>query len=198
MYVKKAISLIGLLIAAVGISFAQVLPMANTSSAPVTDNLSLNVRLRPIQTIEVATSQKLVNIDYITRADYENGVASTQPNHLTIYSTGGFVVSVSSSEDYIENNYSANSKVNETINAASITVKASDGSNPLTGVLYSASGAPLSKEGAVLFSKGSGGVDKNFNIVYTAANLDAYIDKQVNGEIETVYSTTVTYTIAAF
>lgn len=198
MYIKKVISLVGLFIAALGMSFAQVLPIANTGSAPVTDNLSLNVRLKPIQTIEVATSQKLVNIDYITRADYENGVASTQPNHLTIYSTGGFVVSVSSSEDYIENNYSAESRVNETINAAGITIRASDGSNPLNGVLYSASGAPLSKEGAVLFSKGSGGVDKNFNITYTAENLDAYIDKQVNGEVETVYTTTVTYTIAAF
>ncbi len=198
MYIKKVVFLMGLLLSASGISFAQMLPMATTGTAPVTDNLSLNIRLRPIQTIEVATSQKLVNIDYITRADYENGVASTQPNHLTIYSTGGFVVSVSSSEDYIENNYSVESKANETINATGITVKASDGTNPLTGVLYSASGAPLSKEGAVLFSKGSGGVDKNFNITYTAANLDAYIDKQVNGEIETVYTTTVTYTIAAF
>lgn len=188
--------IIVLFIFTVEASFAQVLPLAGKGSALVSDDVSLNVRLNPIQTIEVTTSQRIVNIDYVTRADYQNGVSNTQANHLTIYSTGGFVVSVSSLADYIENNYAVSSRSKEMINASGITISASDGSNPLTGVLYSAN-VPLSKEGSVLFSKGTGGIDKNFNITYTAENLDAYVNKQVNGEVETVYNTTVVYTIAA-
>lgn len=179
-----------------GMSFAQTLPLAAKKATSITDDVSLNVRLSPIQTIEVLTSQKIVNIDYVTRADYEKGVATTQANHLKIYSTGGFIVSVSTLNDYIENNYSVSSGSKEMINASGITIRASDGSNPLSGVLYSTN-VPLSKEGSVLFSKGTGGIDKNFNITYTAENLDAYVNKQVNGEVETIYNTTVVYTIAS-
>lgn len=179
----------------IGGSFAQVVPLTAKGSARASDDVSLNVRLSPIQTIEVTSSQRIVNLDYVTRADYEQGVSNTQVNHLKIYSTGGFVVSVNSLEDYIANNYSVSSGSKEMINASGITISASDGSNPLLGVLYSAK-VPLSKEGAVLFAKETGGIDKNFNITYTAENLDAYVNKQVNGEIETIYNTTVVYTIA--
>lgn len=192
----KTILIIGFFIFTIEMSFAQVLPLGAKGAALVNDDVSLNVRLSPIQTIEVTTSQRIVNIDYVTRADYQNGVTNTQANHLTIYSTGGFVVSVSSLADNIEQNYAASSGSKEMINASGITISASDGSNPLTGVLYSAN-VPLSKEGSVLFSKGTGGIDKNFNITYAAENLDAYVNKQVNGEVETVYNTTVVYTIVA-
>lgn len=179
-----------------GVSFAQMLPHPGSRSALASDDVLLNVRLNPIQTIEVTTSQRVVNIDYVTRTDYELGVSNTQANHVTVYSTGGFIVSVNSLDDFIENNYSVGSVSTETINASGITIRASDGSNPLLGVLYSAD-VPLSKEASVLFSKGTGGIDKNFNITYSAENLDAYVNKQVNGEIETIYNTTVVYTIAA-
>lgn len=179
----------------IGVSFAQVVPLAAKGSARASDDVSLNVRLSPIQTIEVTSSQRIVNLDYVTRADYEQGVSNTQVNHLKIYSTGGFVVTVNSLEDYIANNYSVSSGSKEMINASGITISASDGSNPLLGVLYSAK-VPLSKEGAVLFVKETGGIDKNFNITYTAENLDAYVNKQVNGEVETIYNTKVVYTIA--
>lgn len=196
MNIIKTVFTIGFFTFTLGMSFAQVLPLATKQSAIISDDVSLNVRLSPIQTIEVTTSQKTVNIDYVTRADYELGVSNTQANHLKIYSTGGFIVSVSSLNDYIENNYSVNSSSKEMIHASGITLQASDGSNPLSGVLY-ATNVPLSKNGAVLFSKKTGGVDKDFNITYTAENLDAYVNKQLNGGIETVYNTTVVYTIAS-
>ncbi len=196
MHRLKTIFTIYFLTFSLGNSFAQMLPQAGKASVLATDDVSLNVRLNPIQTIEVTTSQRIVNIDYVTRADYEQGVSHTQANHLTIYSTGGFIVSVNSLDDYIPNNYSITSGSNEVINASGITIRASDGSNPLLGVRYSAN-VPLSKEGSVLFSKGTGGIDKNFNITYSAESLDAYVNKQVNGEVETIYNTTVVYTIAA-
>jgi hypothetical protein len=192
----KTIFTTGFFTFTIGMSFSQVVPLATKGAVSISDDVSLNIRLSPIQTIEVSTSQKIVNIDYVTRADYENGVSNTQANHLKIYSTGGFIVSVSSLDGYIENNYSVSSGSKEMINASGITIRASDGSNPLSGVLYSAN-VPLSKEGSVLFSKGTGGIDKNFNITYIAENLDAYVNKQVNGEVETIYNTTVVYTIAA-
>ena len=192
----KTIFTICFLTFSVADSLGQILPLAGKGAVLVSDDVSLNVRLNPIQTIEVTTSQRIVNIDYVTRPDYEQGVSNTQANHLTIYSTGGFIVSVNSLDDYIPNNYSVSSGSSEVINASGITIKASDGSNPLLGVRYSAN-VPLSKEGSILFSKGTGGIDKNFNITYSAESLDAYVNKQVNGEVETIYNTTVVYTIAA-
>ena len=79
------------------IMFAGITAQAQT--APVTDNVTLNVKLHPIQTLVVNESQKTVDLDYKTEVDYATGVSSkVLVDHLTVYSTGGFKVTVRSSD----------------------------------------------------------------------------------------------------
>src|SRR5690606_15026837 len=66
------------------------------SNASASDLITFNIRLHPIQTIEVTPLQKVVNLDYMTKEDYEKGVDVDQPDHLRVYSTGGFAVRVES------------------------------------------------------------------------------------------------------
>src|SRR5690606_12766593 len=97
---------------AVSAAFAQDGPGAS-------DVATLNVILNPIQTIEVNAAQKNVNLEYRTISDYANGVSATQVNHLKVYSTGAFSVSVASDANDI-----ARAAGDETISASTIKVKA--------------------------------------------------------------------------
>lgn len=156
-----------------------------------TSIVTLNVRLYPIQTIVVNTTQTSVNLDYTTATNYTNGVTTLQPNHLSVYSTGGFVVSVKSQDVTLTNTINS-----DFINSSDIKILASEGSaNSLAGVSYN-SEISLSTTAQPIFSKATGGVNKNFNITYTVkGNLDTYINKYYNSQNPTVYSTTVIYEI---
>ena len=66
-----------------------------TAQAQVSDNATVNVKLYPIQTIVVNPDSKVVNLDYRTTTDYQDGVNVDKKDHLKIYSTGGFEVNVS-------------------------------------------------------------------------------------------------------
>src|SRR5690606_32222461 len=57
---------------------------------------NLSVTINPIQTIQVNNPD--VNLSYSTTDDYSNGVTSEQLNHLTVYSTGAFLVKVQASD----------------------------------------------------------------------------------------------------
>ncbi|MFA5555181.1 MAG: hypothetical protein WDA68_11605 [Phycisphaerae bacterium] len=158
-----------------------------TASADAT----LNVRLYPLQTIVVNPAQNNINLDYVTVANYNDGVSSLQADHLKIYSTGAFIVQVASA-----NNDITRAGGTETISASTIKVKAEEGTtNPLTGQTMAEVG--LSTTPTNLINSGTGGVDKNFNITYSGLDLNGYVNNYFNDENPTVYSTTVTYTIAA-
>lgn len=59
-------------------------------------NVTLNVKLKPIQTLVVNSRQRTVDLEYNSKEDYKNGVSKTNADHLNIYSTGGFQVNVKS------------------------------------------------------------------------------------------------------
>jgi len=151
--------------------------------------VTLNVRLKPIQTLVVNSSQKIVNLDYVTKDDYANGVSSPNPDHLTIYSTGGFQVKVKSASVALQNG-------NKNIQASSIQVKASAGTNAVNGAQYSQA-ATLSNNDALLVASAAGGVNKQISIEYKGAGGNAYLDNYIVGQDPTVYSTELTYTIIA-
>lgn len=179
---KKIILTSAIIFAAVTATFAQS-----------TDNVTLNVKLNPIQTLVVNSGQKIVNLEYKNVGDYSNGVKSTQADHLKIYSTGAFAVTVNSDVDDIKRAGGA-----ETIAASGIKVKAEMGStNGLTNATLSE--VSLSKAGGTntIIQSAVGGVDKNFDITYSGLGANAYVNKYFNAEKPTVYTTTVTYTIAA-
>ena len=158
---------------------------------PANNEVKLNVRLNPIQTLFVNSAQTEVNLDYSTVENYSNGVSSEQEDHLTVYSTGAFIVQVASDVNDIK-------RVNgdETISASTIKVKAQEGTtNKLTGSTLAE--VSLSTTATNLINSGTGGVDKNFNITYSGLDANGYVNSYFNVENPTVYTTTVTYTISA-
>lgn len=149
--------------------------------------VTLNVRLKPIQTLIVNTAQKTVNLDYTTRDDYANGVTSSNADHLTIYSTGGFQVKVKSATAALQNG-------SKSIQANTIQVKASAGTDPVNGAQYAAL-SPLSATETTLVTSSVGGVDKKISIDYKGSGANAYLDNYVANQNPSVYTTELTYTI---
>jgi hypothetical protein len=152
-------------------------------------NVTLNVKLKPIQTLVVNPSQKDVNLEYATTADYANGVASVNADHLTIYSTGGFQVKVKSAEAAMQNG-------GKNIQVNTIKVTATAGTNAVDNAKYVAA-VDLSNNETTLVSSTTGGVNKKINIEYKGAGADAYINNYIAGQNPTVYTTTLTYTIVS-
>lgn len=169
-------------------SFA-LLGFATVNAQTSTDNVTLNVKLKPIQTLVVNPAQKEVNLLYTTAADYSGGVSSTQADHLTVYSTGGFEVKVKSGDANIVSG-------SKNIAANTITITASNGSNnSITGATYTP--VSLSNNDQVIATSATGGVNKNINVTYAGAGADTYVNNYIAGQTPTTYTTTLTYTILA-
>lgn len=166
--------------------------MIKAQTLTATDNTTLNVKLHPIQTLFVNPDQKNVDLVYETVEDYKQGVSVVKQNHLTVYSTGDFVVNVQSDKDNINRKNGT-----ETIASSTLSVQASAGTNNPMTIFQTASGIPLSTSAAPIFSNGTGGVDLAFNIKYSGIGADKYVNSYFKDENPTEYSTVVTYTIAA-
>lgn len=159
------------------------------------DNVTLNVRLNPIQTLVVNSLQKTVNLDYTTKEHYNQGVSLKQENHLNIFSTGGFEVKVKSGGSELTNQGTAGP--NGSIAAATVKLTALAGTqNALADAQYNQDVVLSATEG-VIASSTKGARDKNIDIQYAAAGNDAYLDKYVANQTPTTFTTTVTYTIYA-
>lgn len=152
-------------------------------------NVTLNVNLKPIQTLVVTPAQKVVNLNYTTTDDYKNGVSSTNADHLTIYSTGGFQVKVKSANVNMQNG-------GKTIDVNTIQIKATAGTDGVAGAQYTQN-VQLSNTEATLVTSTKGGVDKKISIEYKGAGANAYIDNYIAGQNPTVYTTELTYTIVS-
>lgn len=150
-------------------------------------NVTLNVKLKPIQTLVVNTAQKTVDLEYSSKDDYKNGVLSTNTDHLNIYSTGGFQVKVKSATASMTNG-------TKKIEANTIQLTATAGTDGITGATYS-SNLKLSTAETLLVSSTSGGVDKKISVAYKGAGAEAYLDNYIAGQTPTVYTTELTYTI---
>ncbi|MCA6069122.1 hypothetical protein JI747_018300 [Chryseobacterium sp. RG1] len=130
-----------------------------------------------------------MDLTYTTAADYSGGVSSTQADHLTVYSTGGFEVKVKGANANIVNG-------SKNIAANTITITASNGANnSVTGATYSP--VSLSDNDQVIATSSTGGVNKNINVTYAGAGADTYVNNYIAGQTPTTYTTTLTYTILA-
>lgn len=82
---KKLLLTSAIILTATVFSFAQ------------TAEVTLNVKLNPIQTITIgAETDKTIDLVYDSETDYAQGVEVDIPDHLVVYSTGGFAVTVKS------------------------------------------------------------------------------------------------------
>lgn len=166
-----------------------IFTLIGTSASAQSDNATLNIRLYPIQTITVNSTQKTVNLDYKSTTDYTDGVSLAQADHLTVYSTGAFIVKVKSATANL-----TGAKANLDASDVSITPLAGT-SNQLANASYTPKN--LSNIDQTIIASNTGSVNKNFNITYKAAGAQKYVDKYFKTENPTVYTTTVTYTIEA-
>lgn len=151
-------------------------------------NVTVSIKLFPIQIIEINPVQENVSLSYLTTEDYENGVKTDQHDHLSLYSTGGFVVKVMTMETDLSSTFGNKIPVND------ITVTPLAGStNPLVGAEYSS--VNLSNEAKVIVANNTGGINKTFGINYRAKGNNEYVNKYVNTESPSVFRTNVVYSI---
>lgn len=154
--------------------------------------VTLNIKLHKIQSLVVNTGQKTVNLEYIKIEDYAGGVTSNQKDHLEVFSTGGFNITAKSSDGTLKG-IQGNDK---TINVGDVKLTASVGTNNTLGNLTMNTTALSSTEQSIVKS-GLGGRELKFNVEYkTQHDAYAYINHYIKNENPTVYTTTVTYTIA--
>ncbi|MGI9649795.1 hypothetical protein [Chryseobacterium sp. RLHN22] len=151
--------------------------------------VTLNVVLKPIQTIVVNDEQKTVNLEYNTTNDYLNGVTKINKDHLTIYSTGGFQVKVKANV--------ANMQLSgKSMSVGSVKLTASAGSKALNNASYQ-NGLALTDSETTLVSSSNGAVNNNINVEYTGAGANTYIDNYVPNQNPSTYTTNLMYTIVS-
>jgi hypothetical protein len=155
---------------------------------PKSATVKLNIVLNPIQTI-IVNNQQDVDLVYETIDNYKEGVSTTIEDHLKIFSTGGFVVTVKSEGD-LSNGGDSN------IESSDIKILAENGTD--NEVVNTVSGpVELGGTETLLIDSDSGGRDLMYNITYNnkSGGKDKYINLYKNGA--NTYSTQITYTIAA-
>jgi hypothetical protein len=149
-----------------------MLLMLFSIQAQQSDNVTLNIILRPIQTITVNPLQKTVNLIYDSVDKYEQGDISRQTEHLEIFSSGGFAVQVSGTSFEMDGD----------IKIIADPVQP----NPT----YSFTSVDLSQTPTDLIVGGRGG-RQQFNVTYdNSSGANKYFDKEYKS-----YSVEVEYTI---
>lgn len=142
--------------------------------AQQSDNVTLNIILRPIQTITVNPLQKTVDLVYDSVDKYEQGNSSRQIEHLEIFSSGGFAVQVSGTSFEMDGD----------IKIIADPVQP----NPT----YSFTSVDLNQTPTDLIIGGRGGRQK-FNVTYdNSGGANKYFDKEYK-----TYTSEITYTITA-
>lgn len=157
------------------------------------DDVILNIKFKPVQSITVTAAQKPVDLEYYALADYRDGVSKTLTDHLTVFSTGGFVVSVSTTEaNFVRS-------AGGTIPVGDVIVTAADGSTSATNPSFTPVDVTLSTTATPLITTTAGGNEIKYNITYdntAAGGTYNYINKYRHDDATSVYTATVTYTIA--
>lgn len=155
--------------------------LAQSSSGSV----KLSVVLSQVQSLTVNESQSAVSLDFTKKEDFRNGVDIREPNHLNVFSSGRFVVKVSTRGDLM-------SPDNRVIPASTIAVTpvASGGFTAIPG-MTTADQVHLSaaESRTIIKSPVHGTTATSFDVLYHASG-EGYAQMD-NG----TYTATVIYTI---
>lgn len=166
-----------------------------TPTRSASASVTVNLKFQPIQTIIVNPTDNEVDLTYAAVADYSEGKTSgILEDHINIYSTGGFEVKVNTNGNFV--NTKDNTKF---IEVKDVLISATAGKNAPKSTYAVAKGLTIG--GHTLVSSKIGGININYSVEYDnkeAGRSNNYINKYINNnDKESVYSTTVTYTIAA-
>lgn len=166
--------------------------LTNVNSAKAQDQVTVNLKFKPIQTIMVNDGLEEVNFLYETPDNYQSGIAPIKVfDQLTVNSSGPFIVNVVST-DFVTDVVGY-----EPIPASDMTVIAEKGTgNHRTGTSYVTPSVELSTGQVPFITSTGGGMGLNFNVQYENTGFDeTYVDMLTNAE--TTYTATVTYTITS-
>lgn len=175
--------------------FAAGVFAVQAQSSP-TGEVTVNINLHKFQTLTV--NQTTVDIDFVTQDDYTDGATSgMQEDHLTVSSTGAFVVKATAVSPEVNN--LTNKTLGGTANPLHVTAQAGS-TNALTDVTYQTDAALTT--GNTIVSSSKGQFNKNVNVEYKA-NQGVFQslglingDFVSNDEAITTYKVQVTYTIS--
>lgn len=169
-----------------------ILSTFQASAQSGSDNVTINITFRPVQTISVSPAQKSIDISYASIDDHQNGISVTRDDHLTVFSTGGFLVSVEASSE----NFTRMGGT-ETIPVKDVIIRAVDGTDNTAGAEFS--DVVLSTAPSALITSSSGGRDLKYGITYdnsSGREANQYINRYMSRDgAETVYRSRITYTI---
>lgn len=192
---KKIILFAAVLFASVSLVRAETPPAANPGTIQ-TGDVKLTLNLYPFQSISIGGSDasgsgstgENVVLNYVSAEDYKTGVSTTMNDHITVVAAGQYAVYAEAKEVVFGG---------QPIDGAISTIKVSAVQGSTKGSTVSSfSDVQLSQTKAVLFSSDTGtGTGNTFNVTYTGAGENAYVDRLVDNKL-TSYETTVTYTIA--
>lgn len=164
----------------------------NSVKAQTSDNVTVNIKFRPVQSIVVnpAADHQTVDLVYEDKDDYANGVSAEMLDHLEVFSTGGFIVTANTDGDFTRT-------AGGSISAANVILKATEGTDTSIG---SFTDVELSTTPTTLITATEGGTTLKYNVTYdnTAAGADNnYINNYIHPDSpESVYTAKVIYTIA--
>lgn len=157
------------------------------------DQVTVNIKFVPIQSIvvnPVSETVETVDLVYATKDDYFNGVSKTITDHLTVFSTGGFVVNVRSNGDFKRGDGTMY------IPAGDMKITVDNGTDTETGDFTTQS---LSTSDLPVITANKGGSELKYSVTYdntTAGSSYNYINRYIhNDSPESVYTAEVTYTI---
>lgn len=152
---------------------------------PNNASVRLNINLSQVQSLTVNESQSQVDLNFSKKEDYKNGVNVNEPNHLSVFSSGRFVVKVST-----QGNFTGTDNKSIPASSVAITPQATGGVTQIPGMI-TGSNIRLSPREAktIIKSPTHGTIATSFDVLYTASGAGyALLD---NG----TYSGTVVYTI---
>ena len=152
---------------------------------PNSASVRLNINLSQVQSLTVNESQSQVDLNFSRREDYRNGVNINEPNHLSVFSSGRFVVKVST-----QGNFTGNDNKSIPASTVAITPFATGGVTEVPGMV-TGNRVKLSprEPRTIIKSPTHGTIATSFDVLYTASGAGyALLD---NG----TYSGTVVYTI---
>ena len=161
------------------------------------DQVVLNLKFKPVQSITVATNQKTIDFVYANQDNYDIGVTKApQEKHLKVFSSGGFDISVKADN---ENFTSTNTEL--IIPVSHITVKALKNAGN-TKETYTFTPKALSATAQTIISSTGGGRNLEFDVEYDNTmdvNNEDYFalgyNKNYLTDDATVFTTNLTYTI---
>lgn len=197
---KKIILFAAVLFASVSLVNAQGAdPDAGTGTGTGTvqeGDVKLTLNLHPFQSISIggtdgsgsgSTGENVV-LNYVSAEDYKNGVSTTMNDHISVVAAGQYAVYAEAKEA----NFTGHAG-----DVATSTIKLSAEQGTTKGSTAATfTDVSLSQTAAKLISSTTGtGTGNTFNVTYTGAGNNAYVDKLVDNKL-TTYETTVTYTIA--